>query len=518
MKKALPIRMFASHPSFVGRLRPLILVLVLLACYAFTFPRWADWNQNSRLDQAMAIVDHGHLFIDEYVPNTGDYAAFEGHYYSDKAPLIAFLSTPVYAAIHALVSVDAVDRLDSNTSASASLGNTRERADSGPLESQKVYDFLALTVITFFVVAVPSAGLGLLLYTLAGWFGCTLKERVVVTTLYCLGTSAFPYSNALYSHQLTALLLFSAFSVLVWSGRRPIRPTCFLVVGLLLGCAVLSEYPAAVIGILLALLALWIARDRLRAFGYMIIGGLPPMIVLATFDWLTFRTLLPVAYQHSVLFPQQMQTGFFSLTAPHWDALWGISFSPYRGLFFLSPYLLFAVVGYIQLWRVRATPPEFWLLLLAPVAFILFNASSSLWDGGFAIGPRYILACLPFLALAAGIGVVRAWRNQALRPLVLVSIGWSLFAVWAETIAGQAFPDYSANPLFARSLPLLAAGDIARNLGMLFGLSGWASLLPLIVLILVSAILLIAPRPPRPTFLCSESAPLVAAARKWVVD
>lgn len=32
------------------------LFLVLLVCYTYTFPRWADWNQNSRLDVVFAVL------------------------------------------------------------------------------------------------------------------------------------------------------------------------------------------------------------------------------------------------------------------------------------------------------------------------------------------------------------------------------------------------------------------------------------------------------------------------------
>src|ERR1700716_3439374 len=75
----------------------LIIFTTLLVCYAYFFPRWADWNQNSRLDQVLALVDRGVWYIDDYYQNTGDYAQFEGHLYSDKAPGTAFVGVPAYA-------------------------------------------------------------------------------------------------------------------------------------------------------------------------------------------------------------------------------------------------------------------------------------------------------------------------------------------------------------------------------------------------------------------------------------
>jgi hypothetical protein len=162
----------------------------------------------------------------------------------------------------------------------------------------------------------------------------------------------------------------------------------------------------------------------------------------------------------------------------------------HRGLFFLSPFLLWAIPGYVVLWQDPQHRAEFWVLLLAPLSFLCFNAASAMWQGGFAVGPRYLLPSLPFLSLAAGVGLAQAWRRTILRPAVIATAGWSFFAVWAETVAGQAFPDYTSNPLFDLSLPALATGNIARNAGMLLGLAGWSSLMPLALITGVGLVLL----------------------------
>src|SRR5262245_27794027 len=81
----------------------IVLVLVLLVSWLYFLPRWADWSQNSRLNLTLAIVDKGTLRIDDYYQNTGDYAKFEGHYYTDKAPGPSLLAVPVYAAIRPIL-------------------------------------------------------------------------------------------------------------------------------------------------------------------------------------------------------------------------------------------------------------------------------------------------------------------------------------------------------------------------------------------------------------------------------
>jgi hypothetical protein len=66
----------------------------------------------------------------------------------------------------------------------------------------------------------------------------------------------------------------------------------------------------------------------------------------------------------------------------------------------------------------------------------------------------------------------------------------SIFLVWAETIAGQSFPDLNPNPLFNLSIPALMAGDIARNLGMVLKLRGPLSLLPLMLFAIVMLVMI----------------------------
>jgi hypothetical protein len=38
-------------------LAEICIFLTLLVCYSYFFPRWADWNQNSRMRLTMAIGD-----------------------------------------------------------------------------------------------------------------------------------------------------------------------------------------------------------------------------------------------------------------------------------------------------------------------------------------------------------------------------------------------------------------------------------------------------------------------------
>ena len=467
--------------------RPLALFVLLLWCYSYFFPRWSDWNQNSRFDLVLALVEEGTVTIDGRVANTGDYAYYAGHYYSDKAPGMALLGVPVYAAFRALAPASVIGRAAASVGGNPALEATL-RPDGTGLREDKALFFVGLVATTFATVAVPSAALGVLFFKAALRFGCTHGQALASTLLYALGTNAFPYSNAFVGHQLSAFLLFTAF-FLLHSLRRGAPPRFRLVaVGFLLGYAAITEYPTAVVGALLGLYAMPILKRRAEVVARLAVGALPPLVALAVYDYAAFGTPLPVGYSYSSLWTEVHQTGLLSLTFPQPEPLWGLTFGVHRGLFFLSPFLLLALPGYLGLWRDAGRRTEFWVLLLAPLSLLLIYGSSAMWQGGFAVGPRYLVPALPFLALPAAVGLARLSRRRLFQPVLLMACGWSIFAVWAESIGGQSFPDYTPNPLFGLSLPRLAEGDVARNLGMLLGLSGWASLLPLVLVALPAAL------------------------------
>src|SRR5207248_4649981 len=88
--------------------RALLLGAVLLTSYAY-FYQGGGWNQNSRFDLVRAIIECHTLSIDAYHGNTQDKAFANGHYYSDKAPGVAFLAVPIALAMTPALRLARVD-------------------------------------------------------------------------------------------------------------------------------------------------------------------------------------------------------------------------------------------------------------------------------------------------------------------------------------------------------------------------------------------------------------------------
>jgi hypothetical protein len=439
---------------------PLFLVLVLLACYGYFVPKSgdSDWVANSRANLVFAVVNHGVLHIDAYHTNTGDKAFYNEHYYTPTSIGPSLVALPPYA-IFALF---------------------RPEPLTDPLDNR--WD---LAWITFFAVSLPSALVALLIFWMVAHYVGSQQIALLVALIYGLATIAFPYSKAFFQHQVAAFGMVSAW-YLLWRHRvvRPLAPGWFWLIGALMSLALISEYP---VFFPLAFILLWAIATRLdwRLLMRIVGGGVPLMLIFSAYNLLTFGAITPTGYRYHVLHNDIHGQGLMGIISPDLWVLWALLFSPARGLLFISPVLLLTLLG---LWLLLRQPGE-WRrigLLISSMAlyFLLYNAAYLFWTGGYSVGPRYLVPLLPFLMLPLGLVCARLWTHWAGRALVLGLSLLSLLLVWTHTIAGQYYySDALQNPLREYVLPVLASGDLALNYGILLGLPGWWSLLPLVAVV-----------------------------------
>lgn len=457
-----------------------IIGIVILVCAVYFFPRWADPNQNSRLDMVFAVVDQRTFAIDDYVDNTVDFAYFDGHYYSDKPPGTAFLGIPLYAGFKALLNTPVVDGLMNRLANSPSFQSTLKPDGSG-VYVDKVRFALAQVILAFFLAVLPTVFLCILLYRLLLFFHVSSGLSFLSALIYGLFTPAFAYSNALYGHQLSAFLLIAALYLITTARSFSVRR--LLLIGFLLTFSVVTEY-ATVLIVLVLVADLFFRLVQFRkwqnigwVFGMAAIG----IAGLMLYNQSIFQNPFSLGYSFSENWTVQHQTGFMSLTFPSLKTALAITFGIFRGLFVLSPVLILAIFGYWDWWKKGLYRREWWVCLSSSILMFLFNSSSSMWWGGFSIGPRYFLAGLPFLALGLGFHLAFHWRHAWYRVIVGLLMIWSFVATWGLSLAGQSFvSDTILNPYLEYALPNWLAGNIARNFGVLIGLSGAASVLPLI--------------------------------------
>ena len=339
-------------------------------------------NQNAHLALVTAIANDGTPRIDPYERWTRDDAYVGGHFYSAKAPGLALVTVPYYLALKA----------------TGLVVHGPPYSVPWPLAEGHAMPYVAPWEVGLWGAALPFFLLLLLVRS-------TVERLVpgygtIAAVTLGAGSLVGVFATLFFDHELSALLAFAAFALLLRDRSR-----YALAAGFVAGLAICVEFPLATIAIVLAVYA----RRRLPYLGGVALGVLP----LLAFNTWAGGTPWSLAYSHAVRVPGKTghdvlganASGFFGLGAPSLHALVDLLVSA-KGLLVLAPVWALAVVGLIRLWRSGARA-EAAVCLSVTALFLLYDSAYYLPFGGFNGGPRFLVPMLPFLA----IGVAVAWRD-----------------------------------------------------------------------------------------------------------
>lgn len=437
--------------------RPRWLAPLLLLFYLYLvnqYPHWKDTNACSRVYQTLAIVDDGGFAIDNCLAqygNTQDKAQFEGRFYSDKPPGVAFWLSPWARALRWFI-------------------------PAGELHFERTYYWLRVLGLS-----IPAALFWWAVWPqFAVWSGSP-RVGVSVVLVGSLGTGWLAYSTALYSHVPAGVLLFLSFLSLrtahaLTDSKR--SRTWALLAGLLGGAALICDF---VVAVAVPILGLWSLLGGARRWnastaGCWLAGLAPPLAAWMLYNVACFGGPLSVGFlAHSDAgFSQAYQSGWLGIQPPDLAAVPGLLFSPARGLFFVSPALLLGPWGLLLTVRRQSnqgvdaqytvTRTEAAVCVGVVVAVLAFATTTVDWRAGWAYGPRYLVPVVPFLL----VGVAAAIREQSPARNVstyfaaagVIGVGWSVLAMLTTPLWVQEF----RNPGVWFSGATLVQGHVARTL------------------------------------------------------
>jgi hypothetical protein len=298
---------------------------------------------------------------------------------------------------------------------------------------------------------------------------------------------AFIYSILFISHQLSAVLMASAWMLAVWvvEGERGRR--WLPVIGFLAGAAVLCDYQAAFAGLPVAAFLVWKlvgrAPRRWLDVGLAALGAVPPIALLLFYHAHAFGSPWRTGYAASEAFAHFHQKGFLGMDRLRGEAFLGSTIAPDNGLFFLCPMLLLLVPGLVILVR-RGDRWTAGVCGAVVLIYLLFISSLSFWRGGWQVGPRYITVMLPFAMVPVAVAIQSAYDARGAwwwwaGAVALVAYSIAVYALSAATFPH--YPETFKNPLHELVLRLLREGHGPWNAGWLIGLRGVASLAPYFV-------------------------------------
>ncbi len=471
-----------------------VFVGLLTLSYGF-FLTPAGTNTISRYDMVYALA-HGTAIIDQHASNTIDVSLFNGHWYSTRSLGLSLLGVPILVV----------------------MGNFLNLNDPRSLTLQ-------IAILNDFTV-LPAAVIGALALKR---FVDHLRPQLARTPLptvvagaFALGTLAFPFATTFFSHAFGGALVFIGF-YLLYRARTQAEPwRRVLLAGLLVGFAVISEYPVGLVMVILgAYIVLVFPNRSFRLLLVYAAGMAPSALLLGWYDWFAFGNPLNISYAYVAdsAFAGQHH-GFFGVTWPHLDGLSAILIYP-RGLLMESPFLVFVPLG-LAIWligslraaraaRVEAagavaagpaspTPrlkrwltqawdwltaaPEAWVSVAICIVYPLAISGYFIPMAGENLpGPRLLVPMLAFacLPLAWVVDDARRWVRILFAAMLSFAVAISFLFVASGV---RMLKSYSPFPFTDLYWPLLSTGKVPTmngatppNLGMLWlGLPHWFSL------------------------------------------
>ena len=298
--------------------------------------------------------------------------------------------------------------------------------------------FAALTVTFFFLLLVG--------------IGTPLRAALMATAMLGLATPIYAYSAWLFSEPLSAAI-FTGVAWLLFARNNdprglqnigPISPRIAAIAGLILGMATLVR-PTNVIAIAVFAVAVMMkngeARGCPRACPELVEGFAPRFSALtwarqgapAAFAFCAASAVgVAILLAHNaLLFGSPFAFGYpavaegakrlNSFDTPIFKGLYGFLLSPGKSVFIFAPPVILALFGFRALWRRDRSLAT--LAILLPLADLLFFAKYSQWEGGYCVGPRYLVPALVLLCLGLGPALANGSARAKAMAVVLLAAG-----------------------------------------------------------------------------------------------
>jgi len=415
---------------------------LLSVYFSGLFPPFGNPNEVSRLEAVYAFVELGTFSIDRAIPVLGnheDKAVWRGHFYSNKAPGLAFAAIPVYRALRVF--------FPPPTSA-----------------SDAVFVLLRiLTVSLLFTVALARLAARL----------APARGAAMVVFAVAFGTPLLFYGRSFFGHAWTAALLFLSWDLVRCAEDRSGTSAADLLAaaaGLLAGWAAISEYTAAPLALLLALRT---ARGWPKAPSLFAAGAAIPLLLLLFYDSACFGSpwVLSSAREAHGSFASLAGKGLFGFGPPSLRVAWDYLFHPARGLLLFSPFWVWAVPGFLAWWKAGDDRADAVFMTAATAGFFILLTGYPNWHGGWALGDRYLLPVVFF----AAVGVARGLSSPFSRGLFAAAASFSVANTFLLTASWPHFWPELPWPAATGSLWFLLRGWTAPNL---LSRLGWLSLVP----------------------------------------
>jgi len=401
----------------------LLFISVSLVISSFYIDLWSNGNTSARVLPVVSFIDDGTMHLDKNEKLAHDKCFVNGHFYSDKAPLPTYSIIPVIALLN-----------------SAGLLPVVDHSVLTP-ELYAICGFLGSTI----------PFLGILILSFLGLKKATSKEDPFIILTVFLSSFVFIYVGTFFGHIYSAFFLLLAYSKL--------KDQSFIISGLSLGAAFASEYTLGLIGLIWGLQLLF--KSGWRSAFLFSIGTLPGIVFIMSYNY--YYTGSPFDMLYKFVPPgYDFMKDNYGMVFPTFESIWGLSFSPYRGMFFYTPVLL--IIAFFAIKKFFKSSLKEILLnpLVLPVIFSFVLISSyTMWWGGWSWGPRHLVA-VTILLLYQGLILLQqsGIKKYILLPICAIGI---IINLMAKITVQYSMPTEVQNPIKELWVNNLAKGFTNPN-------------------------------------------------------
>jgi hypothetical protein len=445
--------------SISPHIREILLAVGVVFCvgYAWLSVGEVAPNERARIYLSVSLVDRGDVSVDEEVGRFGknwDLSRKDGEWYSNKPPGASLLGAAAYGFVRTFT-------------------------------DRETWSIEALFQLMRVVVMLPLALLGFV--AIRRWMELLdLSDATVdiASLAWMMGSAAFHYSGAFFSHHVVAVFLVCGLWLLEWTRQQVARTGpvgwreagWMFAAGASLGMAGLTEYQA---GVSCALIAFWVLVPvelrRLKLLAPFAVGAGIFVVALFGYNDIAFGGPLEFSYDY-----HHGSSGGEPLGWPKWEYFEGLMFSLHRGFLTTSPWYLLLFPGALLLAGRRGYRGLAACLMAILVFRIGLMSGYEWWTGDWGFGPRHLVPIMGLATVLSAVAIER-WRysfvGRALTVgLVLVGILYNQI----QTAFIAELPPAAKNPMMDVVVPFYRDGLPSPNLLTVFteSTSLW-TLLPL---------------------------------------
>jgi hypothetical protein len=440
-----------------------LFVALMLAWALLTKVHTHSWQEESRLATVQALVEQGTFIIDHTEFNrTGDKVFINGHFYSDKTPLLSVAAAGAYSILHNAFGLTLDPTIcvpDEDSAACRAFTSAGAR-------------FTAFYWLTLLFIGGSASLLVVLFWRAMLQAGASGALATALALALGLASPIAPYSTVFAGHVPAALCLFAGFMLLAMNskagasaGPRSRRAASsasastpvsvgsgwrFFWAGFLIS---LSANIDLTLAVFIAAFGLWVlfTRRPLRVLLTYVLGALIPFAVGAVVNFWAAGTIVPLyfdpkAYDFVGTVLNTTVGGTSGFYSWEFGARYAYDmFVGQRGLFAFTPMLIFALIGMFTALRRRPQRGLVLALLLCSLVFAAYLILRTDNFGGLAWGTRWFVPLVPlwwyFSRDAYGLWREPRWASMAWRTFFWLAVALSfltaaqgLHDAWREAL------------------------------------------------------------------------------------